>query len=341
VLSRTSVRFSSMTEDPGGSAAREKSSRESFLKEFLDHLTIPFVKPVAEGFFENTHQAESLVLMPHLMFGFLEVEDNIVNRIWSSVLDWPTTGHDYPAFLLECVTKLRAPMPSDSPQRIGERRDKMLENPTYGLALRTSMQVLYSAAISASWTALECLAADLWVASLNESPLPLAQTAITSLDQQEPGELTSKQIPVGLAARYGFDLRRCLGTLLKPKFDFTSVSGIQRAYRVFGTTDDYLTKAFAGSLLGELEATRHLIVHRASVVDADYKKRTDSPLPLGSRLTFTEEKAAAFARVSQGTGFSSASVRKRLVHRKIRISPRFHDRTDPQKLNPQLGAHRP
>jgi hypothetical protein len=137
---------------------------------------------------------------------------------------------------------------------------------------------------------------------LNEYPLPLAQAAFGSLDPQETGELTGKQISLGLAARCGFDLRHSLGTLLKPKFDFTSVTGIQKAYKVFIPADDFIRKIFADPLVSELEATRHLIVHRASKVDEEYKKRTGSDLQIGTLLTFTQEKTATFARAGQSAG---------------------------------------
>jgi hypothetical protein len=164
------------------------------------------------------------------------------------------------------------------------------------------MQVLYSAGVSGSWTALECVATDLWVTALNEEPMTLAQTAISSLEGQEPGDLTSKQIPVGLAARHGFDLRRCLGTVLKSKFDFTGVSGIQRAYKVFIPNDEFIEKVLAQPELGELEATRHVIVHRAGRVDEEFLRRTNSSLPVGTVLTFNNEQSARFSYVSSQAG---------------------------------------
>jgi hypothetical protein len=164
------------------------------------------------------------------------------------------------------------------------------------------MQVIYAAAISASWTALECLAADLWVAALNEHPQPLAQAALGSLDPTESGELTAKQISVGLAARHGFDLRHCLGTLLKQKFDFTSVAGIRKAYKIFAPFDEFANKIFSDCQLSNLEATRHLIVHRAGKIDEEYTKRTSSSLPIGSPLVFNQEDTSKSVHTSQMAG---------------------------------------
>jgi hypothetical protein len=70
-----------------------------------------------------------------------------------------------------------------------------------------------------------------------------------------------------------FDLRNCMGYLLEPKFDPTSLPRIKRAYTAaFGKASE-LTGLFDAPELGMLEASRHLIVHRAGVVDEEFKKR--------------------------------------------------------------------
>ncbi len=195
--------------------------------------------------------------------------------------------------------------PANDPNFIDQTRKRFIDTlaiPKAGDFLKTSIQVLNSAAVSGSWTAIECLATDLWVASLNEEPLLVGQTAISSLDPQEAGELTSKHIPVGLAARHGFDLRRSLGTVLRTKFDFTGVSGIQKAYKVFVPNDEFIEKVLAQPELSEMEATRHVIVHRAGKVDEDYRKRTGSDLPVGTVLNITVSQAERFCELSARSG---------------------------------------
>jgi len=243
-------------------------SREDFFSGLLDHLTIPFLKPIAEGFFENIRQVESLIQMPLMMFAMLEIDEQISTQFRSLALDYWSRGEGFTNFLDEAKKiDVRPAKQPDFIERTLKRQDKVLTIPQCGEALKASLEVLYRAGISECWTALECLATDLWVTSLNEEPTTLAQTAISSLDAQEPGELTSRHIPVGLAARHGFDLRRCLGTVLKSKFDFTGVSGIQKAYKIFVPNDEFIQKVLAQPELGELEATRHVIVHRAGRVD--------------------------------------------------------------------------
>ena len=282
------------------------TSREEFIQGFLNHLTIPFLKPVAEGFFENIRRVESLIHMPLLMFSVMEVDAQFAKQFETLALDYWTRGERITNFLDDIGKAAHTISPKAQPdfiERTLKRRDKLLQVPSCGKALQESMQVLYSASISGSWTALECLATDLWVAALNEEPIILAQAAIASLDgDQEPGELTAKHIPVGLAARYGFDLRGCLGTILKSKFDFTGISGIQKAYKVFVPNDEFILKVLAQPEIRELEATRHVVVHRAGRVDEEYRKRTKSTLPVGEVLTFDEEQSMRICYLSTSVG---------------------------------------
>ena len=71
---------------------------------------------------------------------------------------------------------------------------------------------------------------------------------------------------------------------------------------MFVPLDSFVQKIFAKPRLSELEARRHLIVHRASRVDEEYKRRTGSELQVGASLTFNNEQAVEFARASQMAG---------------------------------------
>ena len=110
-----------------------------------------------------------------------------------------------------------------------------------------------------------------------------------------------KTDPVGLAAKYNFDLRNCLGTILKPKFDFTSIAGIKKAFTVaFKGSDQIaqLQRILSDPVLWELEVTRNLIVHRAGIVDEEYNKLLSADLPLGKSLELTDNSVRTFAEKS-------------------------------------------
>lgn len=280
------------------------------LEAFLKKSTVDFLNPIAESFFGNLKHIRALMHLPDLMFIMAESERGI--RTLS--LEWARQnwGMDYEAFTKKVLEDVKPFIEHTAPKEFYEevynnsqkRFQKYLQDPEDGPIFSASINVLYSTAILYCWTVLECVATDCWVAAVNANAQPLGQMAITSLEDQEPGEISSKQIPVGLAAKHGFDLRFCLGDLLKSKFDFTSVVGIKKAYKVFGPLSDYVEEAFAFPLLSELEATRHVIVHRAGKVDEDYKKRLQSVLEIGTTISFSQKSVMDFQGISSVVGLS-------------------------------------
>lgn len=106
-------------------------------------------------------------------------------------------------------------------------------------------------------------------------------------------------MPIGLLARYGFDVRDKLGTILAGRFDFTSYSGIRTAYSSAFGNDGELRIIFGDSLPATLEAMRHVIVHRAGYVDAVYARRTGQKVSTGSILQIPGEQ---FSELVKATG---------------------------------------
>lgn len=152
--------------------------------------------------------------------------------------------------------------------------------------VRSSVRSLLSAAAAAGWTSFEVLATDMWVAALNARPLPLGSTALNAIPQDATDEsLNSKRVSVSLLEKYDYDLRGSLGDLLRAKFDFTGVSSIEKAYSAaFGKSaglDHVFDRADDINLL---ECVRHLIVHRAGIVDEEFLKRTGFAAPVGERF---------------------------------------------------------
>ncbi len=151
----------------------------------------------------------------------------------------------------------------------------------------SSLRSLLLSGVLAVWTAFECLAADMWVAALNERLFPFGADALSAVSPSDAEHgISGKHVSVGLLRKYGFDLRDKMGNALRSKFDFTGVSDVKKAYSAAFGHADVLASILGSQKLSELEATRHLIVHRAAIVDEDYKNRVDcnltveNPLPL-------------------------------------------------------------
>jgi hypothetical protein len=173
----------------------------------------------------------------------------------------------------------------NSPQNPSKETNRQLASLLENEKVSEAVRSLLFAGVSAGWAAFESAAKDTWVVALNSRPKLLAQPAFAKLTDDAATEgLNAKHVSVGLLARHGFDLRAKLGLLLSDKFDFTGVAGIRTAYTsAFGKSSSFDTM-FNEQNLATLEATRHLIVHRAGFVDEDYKRRTKDIIPLGHQL---------------------------------------------------------
>jgi hypothetical protein len=152
---------------------------------------------------------------------------------------------------------------------------------TLGFAT-SEVQTLFRAAIAQAWTGFECLAVDLWVAALNADTRLGHQALSADPPNDVPVGLAQKSLPLATLGRYQFDVSRCLGTVLKDKFRFGKVEGIRTAYTAAFGEKTPCVAALGHPGLPKLEATRHLIVHRAGRIDEGYARATGSKEPLGS-----------------------------------------------------------
>ncbi len=181
------------------------------------------------------------------------------------------------------------------------RFEEFAKNPN----VESSLRILLYAAISASWATLESLSKDLWIAALNARPTELAQGTFRHLPESlGEGDLTKKHVPVGLLARYGFDVRDKLGTILSARFDFTSYIGIRTAYTAVFGDKPALRTIFEDPAPQALEAVRHLIVHRAGHVDDEYIRRTGEQAPIGRKLEITGQRFTELAEGAVKVGCS-------------------------------------
>jgi hypothetical protein len=181
------------------------------------------------------------------------------------------------------------------------------------------LEALYSSAMVQLWTAYEALATDLWVEAVNLRPRPLAVRAAGSdVRGEEPSEVVArdrgKNLPVKLLQKYGFDVSRVMGTVLKEtrKFDFNSLTGLRDAFAaVFG--DEVKKTHFQGEdhdLMSWLEAVRNVIAHRGGRADETFVSRVKRAPPPLSELKEGDQLSLDGAVVAR---FGEASVRASLA----------------------------
>jgi hypothetical protein len=155
---------------------------------------------------------------------------------------------------------------------------------------RPMRALLYSCAVFA-WSAVESALKDAWVTAVNLQPLPLGHRSVLALRGDGVADgITSKRVSVGLLAKYGFGLRDKIGTILAGKYDFTGTDGMRAAYSAAFGKEEIIESALSSDQLSRLEAIRHVIAHRAGLVDEEFIRRTGGEgQTVGSLLSITEK----------------------------------------------------
>jgi len=121
----------------------------------------------------------------------------------------------------------------------------------------------------------------LWETALNRHPAVLAElrgkkkrdTKAETDASENPESL--KHVHLSEILRYQFDLRNKMGSVHRNQRRFDSLTGIREAYRIaFSKNANAIDRVVDYNGLDALNAVRNLIVHRAGIVDREYKKRT-------------------------------------------------------------------
>tara|TARA_R110002051_G_scaffold69856_1_gene125648 strand:- start:242 stop:1129 length:888 start_codon:yes stop_codon:yes gene_type:complete len=141
------------------------------------------------------------------------------------------------------------------------------------------------------WTSFETTLKDVWKVSLNKNPEKYFHNITKRVDFSDLPGFSNKTINLGVLAQYNFDISKSLGDLLSPKFDFTSIKGIKISYQSLFTTKNNDLSFMDSETLNQLEISRHLIVHRAGIIDNDYLRRTKKiGEVLGENIKFSTEE---------------------------------------------------
>lgn len=168
-------------------------------------------------------------------------------------------------------------------------------------ALGPAIEAWFASQVLGAWTTFETLAGDLWTEAINARPRGLAELTGWSKrivekagssgdrrDLRDEGAFgggldvaESKRIDLSdihRITRGSYDIRNKIGDLLRPRFKFTTLAGIRKAYSVaFSEKEkkarpDAIDAALADQSLDALAAVRNLIAHKAGVADDDYIK---------------------------------------------------------------------
>ncbi len=186
----------------------------------------------------------------------------------------------------------------DSVDATIKRSWQMLSNLVLDDPTRASCSALLGASASYAWAAYESAAKDAWTAALDHAPGSLAEGVLRA--RAAAGDSTGLKFT--LLQKYRYDVSHSMGTILAREMDFTSASGIAKAYgRAFGAGLT-IKQILERPELVVLEATRHVIVHRGGAVDGEYNRRTGQALPEGAPLQLHVDTIAPWINSAFDTG---------------------------------------
>lgn len=168
---------------------------------------------------------------------------------------------------------------NDIAERVDAYQARLLRDDAFARAVETlsvSLTVLL-------WTTYECFTKDVWICAVNTFPRELGLEAFKNTQKQRNGDISPKLIPVRLLADYDFDLKNVLGNVLSTRYEFTRIQGIQRAFKsAFGSKINF-GKIISKKEIKQLEMVRHLLVHRAGIVDEKFCKQFKNKVRIGQQ----------------------------------------------------------
>ncbi|MBI5878120.1 MAG: hypothetical protein HZB53_10735 [Chloroflexi bacterium] len=174
-------------------------------------------------------------------------------------------------------------------------------------SVESSVNQLIYLLVAHLWTSFEVLATDLWIATVNCHPDLLVQRISKRSENGQP----SKQFRVEVLAKYDYNVKAHMGTLLARRFGFSEgINGIQAAYLTIFQKEHRaeIESLFKTEGLFRLEETRHLIVHRAGIVDERFNSHMKADFEIGSLLELTPSSAFDLASAAVRAGCALVSL---------------------------------
>jgi hypothetical protein len=276
-------------------------------KECASALKVNELRVICETFYKNMEDVYDMMLLPHKVAWIGHFKQQAMLLQVQAITekgykDWKTSEVTQQK-IRDRVIELQKAKHKELTDSALEEGKVSLRQALSGEDVRSSIRSLLRLSISAFWTAFECLTKDAWIYLVNSRPKDVVSRVLHAVvSEGEPDGISEKQISLRLLAKYEFDLRGSLGSVLVEKFDFTSVAGIRKAYAALFGKPAELEEIFTNESLTRLEAVRHVIVHRAGIADDEYIKRLRIPLSKGEMVPIDAETTEKFGNVVIGSG---------------------------------------
>jgi hypothetical protein len=256
------------------------------LEEYIPKLTDDRLKGIANSAQENFLQISIILALPHFLMSesvksMKQIQYTLEGAVKTKNFLQPKSEEgkkqldDYVRAKFEENKKSHS---EEGSKLLRDLRDKVpqIENGIRTLALNSLVNI---------WTIFESTSKDIWIYLLNNYQDKFLNNILESKIGDEVEGVTGKFISISLLGKYGFNVNNRLGEILSSKYDFTSCSGIKKAFIDLDRTKKEFFNFLNDDNLVQLEILRNLIVHKAGVVDEVYLKRTSIPnLTIGQKV---------------------------------------------------------
>jgi hypothetical protein len=281
---------------------------KSALDNFISSLKTPELRSLANYFDRNLRRAENL-RVKHMHLIFAEVMDQLHMRTATEVLkdgfkkQVLAGGKFTDEFHAEVVRRMSEAEGGHPEVALARGADERIEHlkrqdADFGNWLRA----LDHSSVVAMWSAFETLVSDVWIFAINSRPDLFAVRVLQGFNELLPEGMSGRCIPVGLAAKYNFDLRHCVGDIIGKRIDFTSLQDILKAYKTAFDLDEKGVALLRSADLKRLGRIRNLVVHRSGLIDVKFKKQTGCSEAIGDEFVLAEGDGSLFIQVVTDVG---------------------------------------
>lgn len=252
------------------------------------------VREIASAFLNNIEQLREAALTPLLLVVYARAQQSVIDQACISVFgDLQNRSTDDPRIEeFNGATRdnwIRWQEANESPEAFGERiflaageLDQLQDvHPSVSRGLEATLRGV----VLGAWTAFEVLASDLWEAAVNAHPKTLAslrgdvsvrsQRSKRSFgafpNASDDASATGKHIRLDFLQANDFNLSNMMGTVLRERFNFQILTGIQKAYlAAFALPESPVRRVIRDPAIVALASTRNLLAHRSAKVDQQF-----------------------------------------------------------------------
>jgi hypothetical protein len=295
-----------------------------------DEVSLPKIRDVAKSFIENVSRIESLASLPSGLFywgsmlganreiAFFEEAGfhsksgkspplDLFSKIWENAEDRTKKESEF----VHGSPEWREKVWKDGVENI-DRLGKIV--PEW---LSEAIDAVLSGVVIGAWTAFETLAGDLWEAAVNECPSPLMELGahsgrITKMSATRRGirpassesgknpSDESRQIPLNRIieiSKRTLNLSECMGSLLRPKFEFSVLASTREAYSAaFKCHSSEIDTILSDTIIDATNRLRNVIVHNAGIADIRY---TEGIIGTPAPIVDSEKKVELDGKIAQ------------------------------------------